>query len=177
MLDVAFSLLMIVDQKEAVLADSVKHRLQVCSCTCCGWLATGCWPLSPSPSLSSFILPRPRAGGGDVMFRIYNIVSSRAKQTYGATTQAENSKIFHCFCLCPTFPEQRDCVLDKLHEELLAHEDEDHLHRQLHEAAAGGALLLVTDRSIRSITYHCLHLPVCPQTVCCSHQGCRQSCP
>ena len=61
-----------------------------------------------------------------------------------------------------TFPEQRDCVLHKLHEELLAHEDEDHLHRQLHEAAAGGALLLVTDRSIRSLTifiFTCLSVP------------------
>ena len=62
-----------------------------------------------------------------------------------------------------TFPEQRDCVLHKLHEELLAHEDEHHLHRQLHEAAAGGTLLLVTDRSIHHISlssvYTCLPVP------------------
>ena len=66
--------------------------------------------------------------------------------------QAEKSKIMLLVLVCPTFPEQRDCVLHKLHEELLAHEDEDHLHRQLHEAAAGGALLLVTDRSIHHIS-------------------------
>ena len=65
--------------------------------------------------------------------------------------QAEKSKIM-LLVLVSTFPEQRDCVLDKLHEELLAHEDEHHLHRQLHEAAAGGALLLVTDRSIHHIS-------------------------